>query len=192
MDFILQFISEELIYALGWTVVHSIWQGLLIAIIMALVMQSMQKSSAKLRYEVASLSLFLVFVFSLSTFILLYDGVKHSGFGEITLVGHTSSENAAYTGSFFQNTVQTCINYFNNHLSVIVAFWLVGVAFFLFRLIGGLAYVHYLKNRYTQPISEHWQSKFASLLNRLPLRKPVKLLESSLVKVPMVIGFSSR
>src|SRR5690606_41592081 len=42
---------------------------------------------------------------------------------------------------------------------------------------------------YTQPISEHWQSKFASLLNRLPLRKPVKLLESSVVKVPMVIGF---
>ena len=107
MDFILQFISEDIIYALGWTVVHSIWQGLLIAIIMALVMQSMQKSSAKLRYEVAGISLFLVFVFSLSTFILLYDGVSHSEFGEITLIAHTSSENAATTGSFFQNTVQT-------------------------------------------------------------------------------------
>ena len=117
MDFILQYISEELIYALGWTVVHSIWQGLLIAIIMALVMQSMQKSSAKLRYEVASISLFLVFIFSLSTFILLYDGISQKEFGEITLIAHLSSENAAITGSFFQNTVQACIDYFNNHLS---------------------------------------------------------------------------
>ena len=113
MDFIIQFISEDLIYALGWTVVHSIWQGLLVAIIMALVMQSMQKSSAKLRYEVASISLFLVFVFSLSTFILLYDGVSQKEFGEITLIGHLSSENAAISGSFFQNTVQTCIDYFS-------------------------------------------------------------------------------
>lgn len=190
MEFILQYISEELIYALGWTVVHSIWQGLLIAIIMALVMQSMQKSSAKLRYEVAGISLFLVFVFSLSTFILLFDGVSQKGFGEITLIGHMSSENAAVvTSSFFQNTVQTCIDYFNSHLPVIVTIWLIGVAFFLVRLVGGLAYVQRLKKYNNKPLSAYWQNKLTSLSEKIPLQKPVELLESSMVKVPMVIGY---
>lgn len=189
MDFIQQFISEELIYALGWTVVHSIWQGLLVAIIMALVMQSMQKSSAKLRYEVASISLFLVFVFSFSTFILLYDGISQKEFGEITLIGHASSENAALTGSFFQSTVQTCIDYFNNHLSLIVVIWLIGVTFFLLRLVGGLTYVQIIKYRNNQPLPAYWQKKLAALTARIPLRKPVELLESSMVKIPMVIGY---
>ncbi len=189
MDFILQYISEELIYALGWTVVHSIWQGLLIAIIMALLMQSMQKSSAKLRYEVASISLFLVFVFSLSTFILLYDGINQKEFGEITLIGHASSENAALSGSFFQNTVQACIDYFNTHLSVIVAIWLIGVTFFFIRLIGGLVYVQRLKYEHNGPLPAYWQKKLSALSEKIPLRKSIELLESSMVKVPMVIGY---
>ncbi len=189
MDFIQQFISENLIYALGWTVVHSIWQGLLVAIIMALVMQSMQKSSAKLRYEVASISLFLVFVFSLSTFILLYDSASQKEFGEITMIGHASSENAAQNGSFFQSTVQTCIDYFNSHLPLIVVIWLIGVTFFLLRLVGGLTYVQIIKYRHNQPLPAYWQKKLAALSARIPLRKPVELLESSMVKVPMVIGY---
>jgi len=68
--------SEELIQALGWTMIHSLWQGFVIAILMGVAMLFLQKKSAKVRYEVAWLALFLIFVISLSTFIYLFDAAS--------------------------------------------------------------------------------------------------------------------
>ena len=53
MNFIQEIISENLVYALGWTVVHSLWQAMLVAIGMAFAMLSLQKKSAKLRYIIS-------------------------------------------------------------------------------------------------------------------------------------------
>ena len=46
MLFLEQLFSEDLLYALGWTVIHSLWQAVVIAIAMALVLLGMQKRSA--------------------------------------------------------------------------------------------------------------------------------------------------
>jgi bla regulator protein BlaR1 len=54
---------------------------------------------------------------------------------------------------------------------------------------GGLAYVQRLKHYQTQPLGARWQQKVDDLREKLELRKPVKLLESLQVKVPMAIGY---
>ncbi len=181
--------SEELIQALGWTMIHSLWQGFAVAILMGLAMIVLQKKPAKVRYEIAWFALFLVFVLSLSTFIYLYDSVAG---GEvlgttITIITETgiAVENAEIVQTFFQKT----IHYFNTHLPLIVSLWMVGMVFFFLRLLGGIAYVERLKHQKQNQLPEAWQQIFEKLVARFPMKKTVRFAESSLAKVPMVIGY---
>ena len=73
MNFLYQLFSEDLIYALGWTVLHSFWQALAVGLLMAVGMMLLQQKSAKARYELAAFSLFLVFISSIITFLVYYD-----------------------------------------------------------------------------------------------------------------------
>ncbi|MEM9820538.1 MAG: M56 family metallopeptidase [Bacteroidota bacterium] len=189
MEFLHQYISEELIYALGWTVLHSLWQGLLVALIMAFLFQALREKSARIRYEIASLSLFAVFLMALSTFIILYDSVEQHSLeailtGEFTLLINISGE-----GGFLQETIQQSLDYFNQYLPLIVSVWLLGAAFFSLRLLGGLAYVQHLKYNNNELLPAFWQKQMDRLSAKLRLKKRVDLLESNLVSVPMVIGF---
>lgn len=180
MNFIHHLISDELIYALGWTMLHSLWQGVLVAFLMFIVLYSWRGRSARIRYEMASLSLFGLFVLSLCTFMYFYEGVGEMPL-EFILLSHGVPE------VVFQQNI--FVEYFNQHLPLIVTVWISGVAFFLLRLMGGLLYIQKLKYYYNSPLPEHWQQKLRQLQAKIALRRRVELVESALVKVPMVIGY---
>lgn len=190
MDVIQQFISEDLIYALGWTVMHSLWQGFLIAVLMAIVLQIFRKKSAKLRYEVATFSLFLVFISAVCTFVWYFDSVGNSiDHQVISMVNPEMQSTIAADTGLLQHVTRSCIDYFNQHLPLIVLLWLVGVAFFILRLFGGLAYVQRLKHHRVSPLPLYWQQKVQRIAAMIPSGKVVRILESATVKVPMVIGY---
>lgn len=187
MNFIYNIISEELIYALGWTVIHSIWQAMIIALIMALIMPTLQKKSAKYRYELAGMALFMVLVTALSTFVYMYDQSTES-LASMTILISGEASGIVASQSFLNQSAQTCASYFNEHLPLIVMLWLVGVSAFLLKLLGGLAYIQYLKNNYQYPLSDEWQQKLTAIAQKIPVRRTIKFAESALVKVPMVFG----
>jgi len=120
MDVLLNFISEDLIYAFGWTVMHSIWQGFLIAIIMALAFQILRKKSAKIRYEVASFSLFMVLVSAVSTFIWYFGTASEVIVQQVTLVGQNLGGEQISNTTILQNFRESCIVYFNNHCCLLI------------------------------------------------------------------------
>ena len=181
--------SEELIQALGWTMIHSLWQGFAVAILMGIAMLFLQKKSSKVRYELAWFALFLVFVLALSTFIYLFDAASGGeALGSaITIIteGGIFVENANPVQTFFQKSIA----YFNEHLPLIVTLWLMGMVFFLLRLLGGLAYVEKLKTQKQNELPDNWQLTFQKLRAKFPMKKSIRIMESSLAKVPMVIGY---
>lgn len=61
--------DRQLEYALGWMVLHSLWQGMLIAIITGVVLIALRHRSAQLRYIVANLGLFAVVFTAILTFL---------------------------------------------------------------------------------------------------------------------------
>lgn len=189
MEYFIHSISEELLYALGWTVVHSLWQAMLIAIVMAFVSLGLQKHSARVRYLTANAGLFSVLAMALITFNQLYSGVRETGLEEVMLIAAQTPVVAPTETSFLQKTTLLFSTYFNTHLPLIVTIWLMGVAFFALRLIGGLAYVQHLKNRHVYPLGDQWQELLEHLAQQIPVTRPVQLMESALTKVPMVVGF---
>jgi bla regulator protein blaR1 len=71
----------------------------------------------------------------------------------------------------------------------LVVAWLIGVFSLSIRLAIGWQGIHRLRRAPSLPADGPWQSVLLRLCDRLRLRFPVKLLESSLVDVPTMIGW---
>ena len=74
-------------------------------------------------------------------------------------------------------------------LPLLVSAWGLGVVFLSIRLLGGWLLIQGLTRRGTRPVEESWALALARLSGRLGLRQAVRLLESTRVQVPMVVGW---
>ncbi len=184
-----RFLSPNLEYALGWTVVHSLWQATVLAFAVGISMIALRKRSAHLRYLVASGGLLATLAASVATFCFYFDfGARSAGAQRLAaspavrlIVRETRAALTASSNIGFKE-------YFNRHLPLIVTVWLMGVAIFTLRLLGGVSYVYYLKNYRHKPMGGDWQAKVEWLCEELGVRRAVELVESALVKAPMTIG----
>jgi beta-lactamase regulating signal transducer with metallopeptidase domain len=203
--------SDNLDYALGWMVIHSLWQATLIALISGVLMLFLRKKAAKTRYIVANVALMCVLVASAVTFCLYYDFSNDEG----TITFTPAVESGLFDGQNIESTlaqinpqspilnpnstlkpqssnllsVEGFKDYFNRNLPMILVFWVLGVALFMLRLLGGLSYIYYLKNRMNFPADEYWVTLIEDLSERAGLKKGVELVESAMVRTPMVVGF---
>lgn len=203
MKWIQETLSQELINAMGWTLIHSIWQGGLIALGLGILFWILHRHPAQVRYLSALSALFLMFITSVGTFFYFLDPST----AEVPLSASAANLELLYTPieaqaevvspQILENASASGANpdmwseitaYFHRHLPMIVVIWLMGVLLLLLKLIGGIAYVQRLKNYRTSPVAESWRRKLDKLARRLQVSKPVRLVESAIVKTPMVIG----
>jgi len=181
--------ASNLEYALGWMVIHSLWEATVIALVVSLCMFALRNKSAKMRYLIACGGLLGTLVVSVATFFHYFD-----------LDGNTASAQKAENGlvigmNEYHVELDTVFSmrmdfseYFDQHLALIVAIWMMGVAIFTLRLLGATLYVYYLKRRYHHPIGGDWQGKLDWLREKLVIRQAVELLESARVQTPVAIG----
>jgi len=191
MEFITVFFSDTVLHALGWTVVHSLWQGTLLAILLSVLMMALEKRSARLRYEVACGAMFTMLMMALATFIIYLD--QDPNLVEVTVALMGSSSNPSITivageSNFLQTNFQTVIAFFDAQLPLIVNVWLIGFLFFAFRMAGGFIHLRQLRHRDTFPADKMLQNKLNQLIQRTPLRRSVKIMESAMIKVPILLG----
>ncbi|MCB0632851.1 MAG: M56 family metallopeptidase [Saprospiraceae bacterium] len=179
----------EWIYALGWTVIHSLWQALIVALIVGGLLLRMQKQAAWKRYWVAHFGWFSILLCAIITFFYYYQPQGAETLGITSQV--TSTEVVSDQGSYgmLGAYIQMFSDYFNRNLPLIVSLWALGMGIFLLRFLGGLLFLQHLKVHRIRPLPSGWQDRFAKLQRKLSVNSPVRLLESALVKVPMVIGW---
>jgi len=197
MNYLSSLISGPFIDALGWTLVHSIWQGALIASLVAIIMIMLRKGSAKSRYLVYFSSLILILGISVVTFIKVYDPADASG--KIATVQSVESINedlllAAHENSFteesqFDKAKKAFAGYFERNFPLFVSLWFLGICFFLLKFLGGYAYSQRLKHYRTLEATKYWNRKVLILSHKIGLNKSIRLAESALIKVPMVVGY---
>src|SRR5262249_48800534 len=70
-----------------------------------------------------------------------------------------------------------------------ILFWLLGVTFLSLRLVAGWLYTQRVKSHGTFLLEEKWQRALRRLCSQLRVMRPVRILESTMVKVPTVIGW---
>ena len=191
MEFITQFFSDSVLYALGWTVIHSLWQGTLLAGLLSVLIMALEKRSARVRYEVACGALFTMLMMAVSTFIIYLD--QDTSLMEVTVALTNSFANPSVTvisgeTSFFQSNFQEVIAFFDQQLPMIVYIWLIGFLFFAVRMAGGFMQLRQLRQRDIFPVDQLVQNKLNGLIRRTAIRRSVRVMESALVKVPVLLG----
>ncbi|MCU0446826.1 MAG: M48 family metalloprotease [Microscillaceae bacterium] len=195
MNPIQNLLSDHLIQALGWTILHSLWQGAAVAVLLAVVLIVMRRNSSNARYVATISSLAALLLVSVFTFLRYYQAStvgkpQPEGLELVWQVGKqllqdtppVKTENWQDYFSFFTD-------YFAQHLPLIVSGWLLGITILMLRFLGGIAYLQRLKHYKTQAVSDFWQGTTNYLARQMKLKKTVSLLESAVVKVPMVIGW---
>ncbi len=175
--------------ALGWTLIHSIWQGFAILFVFGILYYVFKLSVTRYRLGIGALT--LQFVAAIATFFTIYQPASTS----------TALSNNQVFGNFFLNnpnliftqkklTLLQQIEFFlQNNLDVFVMIWLVGTTLLLLRLVVGFTHVQSLKVQQVHPISADIQALMNTLIEKTRMPATIKLLESARATVPMTIGW---
>src|SRR5215813_3864730 len=195
---------RPMIEALGWTLIHFTWQGTLVALSLAGVLRAQREASTNARYAASCVAMMLMLAAPLGTvsYISLSAPNKTasgapSGFAtgptsqslpiEIDPAIAPARTDIATVSPRRRSSVQ--LVRLAPLLPWMTVLWLSGVIFFSLRMVGGWLYTQRLKFHRTRILDDKWGAARRRLCSQLRVRRPVRLLESALVKVPMVIGW---
>jgi beta-lactamase regulating signal transducer with metallopeptidase domain len=189
--------------AIGWALLHLLWQGVLVAAILAAALALLQRQSANARYLASCGALMLLVALAAATAYRAYDARTYavtsapatSAIEEVSSssddpsVTPARSETAAPPESSWSEALAPIVTFTNAHLSQIVAIWLAGVLILSTRLIFGWIGAHRLTQNRSHRAAEHWKHSLDQIAAKLRLRRSITLLESAAVQVPTVVGW---
>jgi beta-lactamase regulating signal transducer with metallopeptidase domain len=189
--FIQQWIPAEVLHALGWTFLHSLWQGLLAAMLAAAVMIFTRKATARLRYHLLCAVLICFIAGAGSTFIYYWQQAPAAT--NITSPGVVSVSNNIYTGYETVITdeatfLEKVSIWFDANINLVVIIWALFFAMNCLKLFTGLASVRRLRHYRTIAAPAGWETTLQQLSASLGINQKVTLLQSALVKVPVALG----
>ena len=181
--------THRIIQAFSWMLIHSLWQGLLLAVVTAIILLSTRKSGARLRYNLVAVQFLLFVAACCCTFAWEWYHAPAKAIAPLAgAIGNEASQIFHLDAESIRRFVQTCIGYFTANAPMVVLLWSVLFVFRSVRMMGSLVYIHRAKNKYTYSPPANWQQKVEALCEKLQINKAVRLLESGYVKVPTVIG----
>ncbi|CAN5443043.1 hypothetical protein BH23BAC1_BH23BAC1_16120 [soil metagenome] len=195
MKFLENIIPGEYIQALGWTLLHSIWQAAIIALLVGLLLVLIHRSTS-VRYMIAASAMPLMLVTALVTFYITYNSASTSAKDQQILLNNLAADPSEEYTAIRNDQEEQAVSlisqyksYFSSHFPLIITIWFLGILVLTLKFLGGLAYVQRLKKYKTVDITYQWEHKLKLISQKIGLHKTVRLLESSLVAVPMVVGY---
>lgn len=181
-------IQHHWIEAFTLTLVHSLWQGMVLGILAAIVLMLTKKASASLRYNLISLLLSCFLLGCIATFLI---EVKTSQY-----VAVDSSENISAHGivdllkGFGWHTwIKELITFLTAKSDWIAVAWMICFICQCIRIFIGFNYVDRLKIAGRALPEPYWQQRVDVFCSQLKVKKTVRLFESALTKIPVVAGF---
>jgi bla regulator protein BlaR1 len=182
--------TNRIIQAFSWMLIHSLWQGLLLAVVTALVLMATRKASAALRYNLVFLQFLLFVTACIATFAWAWN------------TGNAQSIPQVFAGKLAANATQVfnidagsirqfgfaCANYFTVNAPFVVLVWCILFIMRSVKFMGGVVFIQRARHRNVSLPNAYWQQRMAILCEKLQLKRAVQLLESGYVKVPFVVG----
>src|SRR5438876_9467122 len=197
--------------ALGWALLHSLWQCALAAAALAALLAVLPARAARIRYALAAATLALTLALPMATLLRLQraspettgDGAVVAGFAPTP-----TSPTPAAAPELNPLSPQTGRRYgpaapaimllrlapriragLEPLLPWIVLLWLTGVVTLSLRLASGWLAARRLRALGTRPAPQACIAALHRLAARLRVSRPVRLLQSTLVQVPAVLGW---
>ncbi len=212
MNSLLSFIEP-----LGWALLHFLWQGAAIALVLRGFLRLTRRSAPRIRYAAAAAALALMMAAVAGTLWWQVRAIPEPPRAETQTTEATAMVSAIPAPSTaplesFKSLPSPEPSTPGNAapaaptasppapapatgerlrplLPWMVGVWAAGVALFSLRLVIGWRTVRRWRASGTATIPAEWQARFAALCERLRLTRPVRMLSSATVAVPVVIGW---
>jgi beta-lactamase regulating signal transducer with metallopeptidase domain len=191
----MQLLTGPLAQAIGWALLHLLWQATIVAGVLAAVLSLIPRRSANARYAAACAALTIVFAMFVATAWRSYDpyvppvaaGSEETQPAKIA-ISQVPVVLVAIAAESWRDRMFAMVGSARQALPSIVAIWLAGVVFLSSRLLVSWMRARRLIGTGAVDAGSEWQRVAARLSDALGLRKAVRLLESAAVEVPSVIG----
>lgn len=175
------------------TLLHSLWQGLALALITALMLMFTSKSSAKLRYNLLISGLILFAVSSSFSFVYEWQQSTQTDFETLRVIAPSVDDqqiqaNVPLTGAEPVDLIQKAVRYFSGYASTIVLIWFLVICARSVQLFAGLYSIKRIRNTQVSPAGIYWENKVKALALQFGITQVVQIVQSGIVKVPMVVG----
>ena len=186
-------LDSTAVQALGWALVHFAWQGLLAAAVFALLNAAAHGAGARVRYALAAFTLAAMAVMPPLTVLLTRGPGREIGpaaasgpavpsFGAVPIM-------STRTPAIDDRSALAIRARIADALPGIVALWCAGVLVFSIRYLGGWRLVQRMDRSARPLVDGEMAVRLARLLRRMRVSRPVRLLESTMVDVPTVVGW---
>ena len=196
-------LPPNVVEAIGGTLMHAFWQLAALALALMLVLALVSRRAAQTRYWLGVSTMGLMLLLPIATFVYLYEPAPAQPDG-LTLVSSSSTASSAnfrqpafrplppitpsMTPRHGEGIMEEVSAFVQANAYLLVGLWLLGMGFFALRFAGGYWRVQRLRKQGLSPVDADLQSRFASLVARMGFRRPIVLLQSTLIDTPLVIG----
>ena len=184
-----QLINNPFLYSLSLTLLHFLWQGLLVALILKSLLSIVANNKSKLRYLLASLTMLTNAILASLTFVMVYPDTSAGANSNLSPIPLTSLVNELTQQNpllSYQELLPSILAYSLPYLSIL---WLASIAVLAGKLLIEVRNVNILPLRSSVAPSPELLLRFNQLVNQIQLTTTPKLLISLKAEVPMAIGW---
>ncbi len=175
-----EILSSQFVYAITWTLVHSVWQLIVIALLLAVILKLTPNRKADLRFGVGMFSLGMVLLTSLVTFCIYYSTgnglssdcnpdivIQENDYASLMIIGH---------------------DYLSHYANVIFSGWFLGSLLFLLKFLVGWSYLKQITQE-AHSVSGLAYPLIKKLNKKFKIHREILFKESARITTPMVVGY---
>jgi bla regulator protein blaR1 len=197
MSSIYNLFPQEVVTSIGWTLLHSLWQGGVAALLLYFALYYLRNKNAGIKAFLSASALAVMLIASVVTFAVKYNSILSADNSD-TIINLNSADIAALNSAVQDKTADSgilsiaydkFIHYFNENIPLIVTLWMLGFLFFTIRFTGGVVLTARMRRKIVLIDDEKVIAGLNKLCAKINLKRKVQFAESVLVKVPIVLGY---
>ena len=162
--------------AVGWTLLNFIWQGALIAGVVAVTLRTLAVRNPRARYGACCVGLAAMMMAPPVTLLIVLAARSVSGPSPVAVLAMSVAPTAA-------------LAWITEVLPQLAVIWIVGVLLLQTRLFVQWSAAQRMRRSGVCCARAPWPAVVAELCEQLGIRRTVAIVESTVAKVPMVIGW---
>lgn len=187
-------VPEPYLYALGWMIVHALWQIAGIGLLLWLSLTLFNQKSAAFKYHLSLVALATITIAAMVTFSWQLTGqstVPESTLSEAQWAYLSNQpdflkqieppQEANIEGFIISKRIE-------KHIPLLVNVWIIGAFLFFFKTASGLADLRSLHRKSHSPVPERLRLAVKQISKKLQISIPIQILSSTHIDIPLTFG----
>ena len=182
------FLDGGVLHWLGWSLLHFLWEGTLVALVLGAVLAMTRQWSAQTRYVICCVALALMVLCPIATFAYLEQ--SSGGTTQVGLIAANAGKLvSAQEPSVPTSLLERATAIADEAMPWVLAVWMAGVLVFVARGVVASMAVRRLRTASIMPAPESLLALAKKVANKLGISQAFEIFSSEMVSTPTVIGW---